>query len=135
VGAGGSGGAGTIDASADGSDAAARSDAGGPCTGACRLLEAEYTQALAAALVCTPGAPAQCTKVAPRSLSCGCLTAVNSTDQLEAIHARWLGAGCNRCLRVCIAIVCPAPELGGCSPIGPGLPRALCGARATGLPF
>jgi hypothetical protein len=105
----------------------------------CDTLTTEYTTALAAAKVCTPGATGQCQQMVDSSISCpGCQTYVNDTTTLDTIVSEWTAAGCDKMHFVCPAIACVVPGPASCQTIltpGNGGPAAgttgMCSSALT----
>ena len=96
--------------------------AGKPGTGGsagmpnCVDLNQQYTEALQAARVCNSNSGKdQCTELVPGSLTCGCEVFVNPANMeavAELTRLRKQGA---RCMELCPAIACVAPENASCA--------------------
>src|SRR6185437_10306956 len=109
-----------------GADGGAAPDAGESCD----QLAADYSAAVAAALLCTPGAPNQCQAAAdpmltPCNDSCGTHISVNDASAVNAARMRWVAqcAGDYGCpLSICEL---PAPT-GTCVPAGNDAGAGTC---------
>jgi hypothetical protein len=88
----------------------------------CGDLQAQYANALPAALTCDVNAAAgQCEQEVSGSLSpcSGCMISVNDATALNAIRASWVQAGCNNVAVACPALSCVQPMPGHCG-VTPG---------------
>jgi len=93
----------------------------------CATLLVKYASALTEAKRCSAAANAnQCQALAPLTLACPtCMTHVHDTGSLDALTAQWTAAGCGGV--ICpLAIACPAPGTGTCTPAADGSATGMC---------
>lgn len=82
----------------------------------CAQLETDYSDALATARQCTPGAVNQCQHLVPTSITCtGCSEYVNDVTTIDTIEGEWSDQDCAATPHPCPQIACIAPGSGICA--------------------
>jgi hypothetical protein len=87
----------------------------------CAEIDTAYSNALAAARQCTPGAANQCQQLVATSLSCpGCKEYVNDVTTLNSLAGTWNDQDCGSIPHACPAIYCVNPRTSSCVASGGG---------------